>query len=288
MQCVQGQGLKCPIWTGKPHETVARGSYPSPLVALVTTNSLLHLLARQPVGGLINRGPSGSVNRRLDDIFSTPFTPDIIKYKPSRGFIVPKFFTYEKSSDPFDHIMHYKQLVTLDIGNDALLCKVFPTSLQGQAFSWFHYLPMNFVDNFQNLSEAFIRQYMCLARHKQNISTLQNIKVQENKSWREFVKRFGHAVHQVESYSMDVVLQIFKRSICPGTPFLESLAKKPHVTMDDLFKQATSTPCQRTMSTQLLSRFWSPSNLLGMTQSGALRLQANEGRWVGGKMDNIS
>ncbi|RVW19169.1 hypothetical protein CK203_093900 [Vitis vinifera] len=36
---------------------------------------------------------------------------------------------------------------------------------------------------------------------------------------------------------MDVVLQIFKRSICPGTPFLESLAKKPHVTMDDLFKQ---------------------------------------------------
>ncbi|RVW59586.1 hypothetical protein CK203_107434 [Vitis vinifera] len=33
------------------------------------------------------------------------------------------------------------------------------------------------------------------------------------------------------------------------------------------------------MSTQLLSRFWSPSNLLGMTQSRALRLQANEGRW---------
>ena len=52
------------------------------------------------------------------------------------------------------------------------------------------------------------------------------------------MKRFGHAVLQVESYSMDVVLQIFKRSICPGTPFLESLAKKSHVTMDDLFRQA--------------------------------------------------
>ncbi|XP_034700969.1 uncharacterized protein LOC117925983 [Vitis riparia] len=37
---------------------------------------------------------------------------------------------------------------------------------------------------------------------------------------------------------MDVVLQIFKRSICPGTPFFESLAKKPPTTMDDLFRHA--------------------------------------------------
>ena len=37
---------------------------------------------------------------------------------------------------------------------------------------------------------------------------------------------------------MDVVLQIFKRSICPGTPFFESLAKKPPTTMDDLFRRA--------------------------------------------------
>ncbi|RVW52898.1 hypothetical protein CK203_089624 [Vitis vinifera] len=33
-------------------------------------------------------------------------------------------------------------------------------------------------------------------------------------------------------------LQIFKRSICPGTPFFESLAKKPPTTMDDLFRRA--------------------------------------------------
>ncbi|RVW88808.1 hypothetical protein CK203_034646 [Vitis vinifera] len=36
----------------------------------------------------------------------------------------------------------------------------------------------------------------------------------------------------------DVVLQIFKRSICPGTPFFESLAKKPPTMMDDLFRRA--------------------------------------------------
>ena len=134
--------------------------------------------------------------------------------------------------------MHYRQLMTLDIGNDALLCKVFPTSLQGQALSWFHRLPPNSVDNFRDLLEAFMGPYLCSAQHKQNINTLQNIKMQDNKSLKEFVKRFGQAVLQVEAYSMDVVLQIFKRCICPGTPFFESLAKKPPTTMDDLFRSA--------------------------------------------------
>ncbi|XP_059593042.1 uncharacterized protein LOC132253825 [Vitis vinifera] len=128
--------------------------------------------------------------------------------------------------------------MTLDIDNDALLCKVFPASLQGQALSWFHRLPPNSIGNFRDLSEAFVGQYLCSARHKQNINTLQNIKMQDNESLREFVKRFGQVVLQVEACSMDAVLQIFKRSICPDTPFFESLAKKPPTTMDDLFRRA--------------------------------------------------
>ena len=62
--------------------------------------------------------------------------------------------------------------------------------------------------------------------------------MRDNESLREFVKRFGQAVLQVEAYIMDAVLQIFKRSICPSTPFFESLAKKPPTTMDDLFRRA--------------------------------------------------
>ncbi|RVW59441.1 hypothetical protein CK203_110190 [Vitis vinifera] len=181
----------------------------------------------------------GSISKRLDDMLSTPFSSRIIHYDLPRGFLVPKFSAYDGSSDPFDHIIHYRQLMTLDIGNDALLCKVFPASLQGQALSWFHRLPPNSVDNFRDLSKAFVGQYLCSAWHKQNISTLQNIKMQKNESLREFVKRFGQVVLQVEAYNMDVVLQIFKRSICPGTLFFESLAKKPPTTMDDLFQRAS-------------------------------------------------
>ncbi|RVW14387.1 hypothetical protein CK203_090488 [Vitis vinifera] len=125
-----------------------------------------HQAVRQVGRNLPNEPHTGSISKRLDDMLSTPFYYHIIHYNPPRGFLVPKFSTYDGSSDPFDHIMHYRQLMTLDIGNDALLCKVFLASLQGQALSWFHRLPPNFVDNFRDLSEAFMGQYLCSARHK--------------------------------------------------------------------------------------------------------------------------
>ena len=73
---------------------------------------------------------------------------------------------YDGTNNLFDHIMHFRQLITLDIGNDALLCKVFPASLQGQEFSWFHRLLQNFMNTFWDISETFVSHYLCSACHK--------------------------------------------------------------------------------------------------------------------------
>ena len=145
-------GPQMPGMGGKPHVMTAQEACLGPSAAPAITYWLLHLPVQQPVGDLVNRGLLGSINNQLDDMLSTPFNPHIINYNLQGGFMVLKFSTYDGTKDPFDHIMHYKQLMTLDIGNDALLCKVFPASLQGQALSWFHRLPINSVNNFQELS----------------------------------------------------------------------------------------------------------------------------------------
>lgn len=62
--------------------------------------------------------------------------------------------------------------------------------------------------------------------------------MQENESLRDFMKRFGNVVLQVEFYSMDAILQIFKRTISLDIPFFESLAKKSPVSIDDLLRRA--------------------------------------------------
>ena len=162
---------------GKSHIATAQEACPGPLVALAIMDWPPHPPIQLPVGDLVNRGPLGFVSRRLDDMLSTSFSPHIINHEPPRGFMVPKFSTYDGTNDPFDHIMHYRQLMTLDIENDALLCKVFLANLQGQTLLWFHHLPMNFVNNFMDLSEAFVGQYLCSAQHNLNINILQNIRM---------------------------------------------------------------------------------------------------------------
>lgn len=176
---------------------------------------------------LMAKAPLGSISQRLDDMVSTtPFGSYIISYELPKGFLVPKFTMYDGTSNLFDHLMHFWQLMTLNISNDVLLFKVFSTNLHGPTLSWFHRFPHNSINYFQDVSKAFVSHNLCPTRQKQNISTLQNIKMQENESLREFMKQFGQVVLQTESYSKDVIQKIFKRSISLNTPFFESLTKK--------------------------------------------------------------
>ena len=81
-------------------------------------------------------------------------------YEPSRGYIIPKFIMYDGTYDPFNHLMHYRQMMTLDINND----EVFLTSLQGTALAWFHRLPLNFIHSFREMSKVFVAHYLCSRR----------------------------------------------------------------------------------------------------------------------------
>ena len=78
---------------------------------------------------------------------------------------------------------------------------------------------------------------MCYVRQKSNISSLQTIIKQEEESIRDFTRRFGQVVQQIEAYSMDAILQNFKRSFGPSTPFFHSLSLDPPTIMEKLYRQ---------------------------------------------------
>ena len=126
----------------------------------------------------------------------------------------------------------------LSAGDDRLLCKVFPASLKGPALAWFHKLPRGSINTFSELWAAFVSQYLCSVRQKGNISSLQSILKREDESIRDFTRRFGQAVQQIDMYSIDAVLQNFKRSFGSTTPFFQSLSLDPPVTMEELYRRA--------------------------------------------------
>ena len=61
----------------------------------------------------------------------SPLRQHILSYEPPRGFVIPAFATFDGSTDPYDHMLHYNQAIILNADNDQLLCKVFPANLRG-------------------------------------------------------------------------------------------------------------------------------------------------------------
>ena len=84
--------------------------------------------------------------RSPNDMLFSPLGQYILDYKQPRGFVMPTFSMLNSSSDPYDHMIHYNQAMTLNVINDHLLCKVFLASLQGSELAWFHRLPCNSVN----------------------------------------------------------------------------------------------------------------------------------------------
>ena len=125
----------------------------------------------------------------------------------------------------------------LNASNDRLLCKVFPASLRGSTLAWFHKLPCNSINLFNDLWVAFVSHYLCSVRQNRNISSLQTILKQKAESIRDFTRRFGQAIQRLESYNMDAVLQNFTRNFGLSTPFFWSLSLDPPKTMEELYRQ---------------------------------------------------
>ena len=150
--------------------------------------------------------PSTATIRSPGDMLSSPLGRYILDYEPPRGFFISAFTMFDNSTNPYDHMLHYNQAMTLNAGNDLLLCKVFPTSLQGPALAWFHKLPQHSVNTFYELLKAFISQYLCSVCQKRNISSLQTILKHEEESIQDFIRRFRQVVQQIEFYSIDAVL----------------------------------------------------------------------------------
>ena len=67
--------------------------------------------------------PQEALIQRLDDMLSSPLGQHILDYEPLRKFVILAFTTFDGLADPYDHMLHYNKVMTLNAGNDLLLCQ---------------------------------------------------------------------------------------------------------------------------------------------------------------------
>ena len=100
--------------------------------------------------------PAPTAVRGPEDMLSSPLGQHILSYEPPRDFVILSFAMYDGSSDLYDHMLHFNQAMILSVGNDRLLCKVFPASLKGPTLAWFHKLLRGSINSFSELWAAFV------------------------------------------------------------------------------------------------------------------------------------
>lgn len=91
----------------------------------------------------------------------------------------------------------FVQLVLYDDG--ALLCKIFPATLKGEASRWFPKLPPRSFNSWGDLSTKFMEKFRHNWTKPKAVNHLFNITQQENEPVRKYVARFWQAVLEIDN-----------------------------------------------------------------------------------------
>ena len=89
----------------------------------------------------------------------SPFTVVVLECPVLSKFRLPQLEPFDGLRDPQDHL-NTKTTLGLQQPLDEILCRSFPTTLKGAAREWFTKLPTSSVDNFKQLSNAFLRHFI--------------------------------------------------------------------------------------------------------------------------------
>ena len=92
------------------------------------------------------------MSRALNQISKSPFTRKIKGGRLPRQFTQPTFTMYNGRTDPVEHVSHFNQRMVVHSKNEALMCKVFPSSLGPVAMRWFDGLRVSSIDSFKEFT----------------------------------------------------------------------------------------------------------------------------------------
>ena len=93
---------------------------------------------------------------RLVRATDSPFTTAVLECPVPSKFWLPQLEPFDGLKDPQDHLNTFKTTLGLQQPPDEILCRSFPTTLKGAAREWFTKLPTSSMDNFEQLSNAFL------------------------------------------------------------------------------------------------------------------------------------
>ncbi|XP_058219663.1 uncharacterized protein LOC131330182 [Rhododendron vialii] len=154
-----------------------------------------------------------AAQKALSNITASPFARRLQEARLPSRVKHGTFILYETNADPMAHIQHYQQAMFMHDGDDAIMCKMFPSSLGKVALSWFHKLGPRSIQGWRQLAEEFTAWFLTSRRAPKMFESLSTMKQEESELTRDYAKKCWETFKEIESCSEEYAIATFKTSL---------------------------------------------------------------------------
>ncbi|XP_065639022.1 uncharacterized protein LOC136071526 [Quercus suber] len=95
----------------------------------------------------------------------------------------------------------------------ALMCKVFPSSLEPVVMRWFDSLKADSINSFKELTQAFCSHFVTCQRVARPLSSLLSLSMQEVETLKAYSDRYWEMFNDMEGNFDAMALDMFKLSL---------------------------------------------------------------------------
>ena len=160
-----------------------------------------------------------AMNEALNQVAKSPFTRRIEGASLPRRFIQPTFSLYNGRTDPVEHVSHFNQKMAVHSKDEALMCKIFPSSLGPMAMRWFNGQRANSIDSFKKLTQSFGARFITCSRVPLPLGYLLSMSMREGEILKAYLDRYWEMFNEIDGSYDDVAISTFKA----GLPALHDL-----------------------------------------------------------------
>ncbi|XP_072059698.1 uncharacterized protein [Arachis hypogaea] len=172
------------------------------------------------------------------DNFAGPFTADIMNFQLPRQFTLPTTLTpYDGLGDPKQHVKKFRSIMIVNGASDPILCRCFPSFLDGPALDWFCSLPADSISRFQELAKQFEDHFAASAIYLHDSDYLTTVKQGPQESLKDYITRFTKIAMKIPDLHPEVHLHAIKSGLRPGK-FQETIAVSKPKTLAEFREKA--------------------------------------------------
>ena len=167
----------------------------------------------------------------------SPFSRDIERAPMLSRFTRPPFNSYNGKTNLVEHVSHYIQMMSLHTHNNALMCKVFPSSLSPIALRWFNGLRKCSIHSFFELIQEFSVWFMTCSQVPQPVDTLLSMKMGVRETLHSYANMYWELYNEIGRGNEKIVVSTFRMRLLEDSELRDSLTRRPPKDIQQLMRR---------------------------------------------------